>query len=74
MEGYGDIGEGFIECHHLLPLSQIRPNQVTKLSDLATVCANCHRMLHRGGYALSLEKLRECLLPKAGITADEVPA
>lgn len=43
---YSNIGEGFIECHHRLPIASggIRK---TKVGDLALVCANCHRMLHR---------------------------
>ena len=41
---YGSVGEGFIECHHIVPLSQLRPGQRTKLSDLGLVCASCHRM------------------------------
>lgn len=45
-EYYGTIGEGFIECHHIFPIGS-GVERVTKLSDLALVCANCHRMLHR---------------------------
>lgn len=55
---YGSLGDGFIECHHVIPLSQLRPGQATKLADLALVCANCHRMLHRDGETLSIEKLQ----------------
>lgn len=55
---YGPWGDGFIECHHTVPLSQLRPGQVTHLRDLALVCANCHRMLHRGGEVLTIEVLR----------------
>ena len=45
-EAYGKIGEKFAEAHHHVPLSKLRENVKTKLEDLATVCANCHRMLH----------------------------
>ncbi len=44
---YGELGTGFIECHHTKPVSSMRPGDVTKLSDLILVCSNCHRMLHR---------------------------
>jgi hypothetical protein len=44
---YGRLGEGFAECHHTLPLGQAAGERRTRLSDLAVVCANCHRMLHR---------------------------
>jgi 5-methylcytosine-specific restriction protein A len=55
---YGPLGDGFMECHHLVPISQLRPAQTTKLSDLALVCADCHRMLHRGRGGMSLGGLR----------------
>jgi len=58
-EQYGVLGEGFIECHHTVPLSQLRPDQRTRLQDLALVCANCHRMLHRPGEQRTLSELRK---------------
>jgi hypothetical protein len=44
---YGDLGKGFAEAHHLLPLSRSAEKVETRLEDLATVCSNCHHMLHR---------------------------
>ena len=46
-ETYGQRGAGYIECHHVVPLSMAEPGK-TRLSDLALLCANCHRMVHRG--------------------------
>ncbi len=43
---YGTRGERFAECHHIHPISLSAPGRRTRLSDLAIVCANCHRMLH----------------------------
>ena len=47
---YGkEIGDFFLEAHHktlLSKLDEIQGTQTT-VSDLAMVCANCHRMLHR---------------------------
>lgn len=45
---YGEIGRGFIECHHIRPIALLRPGERTKLSDLQAVCANCRRMMHKG--------------------------
>ncbi|MGA5085450.1 HNH endonuclease [Streptomyces pseudogriseolus] len=45
-EVYGDRGTGYIECHHVVPLHEAGEGR-TKLSDLALICANCHRMIHR---------------------------
>jgi 5-methylcytosine-specific restriction protein A len=42
---YGELGQGYVECHHVVPLSHAGET-ATKLTDLALVCANCHRMLH----------------------------
>ena len=46
---YGDLGTGYIEAHHTVPVASLQPGQVTRLSDLQAVCSNCHRMLHRNG-------------------------
>lgn len=44
---YGSVGEGYIECHHTLPLSQLVSERRTRLEDVALLCSNCHRMAHR---------------------------
>lgn len=46
-ETWGEHGEGFAECHHVKPLSELTEETLTTIADLAIVCANCHRMLHR---------------------------
>jgi len=51
-EKYGKLGSGYIEAHHVVPLSQLPLNKSITLSakdDFKVVCANCHRMLHRKG-------------------------
>lgn len=55
---YGDHGKGFIECHHLIPVRDLRPGSRTKLEDLALVCSNCHRMIHARSRWLTLDELR----------------
>lgn len=55
---YGELGVGFIECHHRVPLSSLSAGTHTTLADLALVCANCHRMLHRKISTMSIEQLR----------------
>ncbi|MGW1326598.1 HNH endonuclease [Streptomyces antibioticus] len=45
-DAYGDLGEGYIEVHHITPL-HVSGVRETRLDDLACVCANCHRMCHR---------------------------
>ncbi len=55
---YGALGENFIECHHTIPLSEYQGSSVTRLTDLALLCANCHRMAHRGRPWLTVTALR----------------
>ncbi len=56
---YGDHGADYIECHHREPLASLVPGTAkrTTLEDLALVCANCHRMLHRNDWP-TVEMLR----------------
>ncbi len=58
---YGELGFKYIECHHRTPLSEFTSQTKTTLDDLALVCSNCHRMLHRRIDTLSLEGLRTLL-------------
>ena len=64
-ETYGELGRGFIECHHLNPLSERRgteaDNQLTTLDQVVVLCSNCHRMVHRKRPALSVEALKQWL-------------
>jgi 5-methylcytosine-specific restriction endonuclease McrA len=58
-EFYGKLGAKFAEAHHLVPLARLRENVKTRVEDLVTVCANCHRMLHRmAGERTDIGKLR----------------
>lgn len=53
---YGELGTGYIEAHHKVPVALIEEGETTKLADLAALCANCHRMIHRNGL-MSVEAL-----------------
>lgn len=61
---YGDWGRGFAEVHHLEMLSDASKSGTLTdpTTDLAVLCANCHRMIHRKrGRALTLDELREMI-------------
>lgn len=58
---YGDQGRGYIECHHAIAVSTMAPGAATRLEDVALVCANCHRMVHRWRPWLSLSALSTLL-------------
>ena len=63
---YGEHGHGFIEAHHKVPVSKLNGAAKTKVSDLALVCSNCHRMLHRGISHLTIENLTDLVHGKSG--------
>jgi 5-methylcytosine-specific restriction protein A len=60
---YGELGIDFIEVHHTKPVNQMQPGAKTKLSDLALLCSNCHRMAHRRKAPLTIEELRSIWNP-----------
>lgn len=53
---YGPLGRGYIEAHHRIPVASLVEGVKTKLSDLAALCANCHRVIHANGL-ISVEAL-----------------
>ena len=59
---YGQLGAGFIEAHHTVPVSELDPQgSKTRSSDIALVCANCHRMLHIRRPWLTMPELKRLL-------------
>lgn len=59
-EKYGDLGQSFIEIHHIKPLSSIGEEvKINPETDLRPVCSNCHQMIHRRrGKVYSIEELK----------------
>lgn len=55
-DAYGDIGDDFIEVHHIVPISKLGKTS-TSLSDVNVVCANCHRMMHKNSPPFSVREL-----------------
>ena len=59
---YGELGEEFIIVHHVVPVSQIGADYVINpATDLVTLCANCHSMIHRKDPPLTLDQLKHIL-------------
>jgi 5-methylcytosine-specific restriction protein A len=67
-KAYGQRGEGYIECHHTVPL-YFSGERKTKLSDLALLCSNCHRMIHRSSRWLTIDQLREVIVAQQDVRA-----
>lgn len=68
-EKYGNLGKGFIEAHHLKPLNETKETKTTR-NDIALVCSNCHKMIHKGisklenNTILTIDELKEILNQK----------
>jgi 5-methylcytosine-specific restriction protein A len=59
---YGEIGEGFIHVHHLVPVGALRGERlVDPAQDLVPVCPNCHAMIHQVTPPLDVDQLRGLL-------------
>lgn len=58
---YGELGNGFCEVHHKNPLAKVDKETQTSLEDLAIVCSNCHRMIHRSQPMMDINQLK-CIL------------
>jgi 5-methylcytosine-specific restriction protein A len=60
---YGKRGIGFIEVHHVTPLSELSSEIIVNpATDLMPVCSNCHRMIHRERkHVLSIGKLKKMI-------------
>lgn len=58
VEAYGPAGDGIIDVHHTKPVHTLKPGEKTKLSELALLCANCHRIIHSTRKWLSVEQVR----------------
>src|SRR5215471_5970457 len=60
---YGERGAGFIEVHHLRPVSDLKKKTaIDPKKDMTVLCSNCHRMVHRRkDDVLSIEDLKNSI-------------
>ena len=61
-QAFPGLTEDIMEVHHRLPLSAVEGTVVTSLEDLALLCPNCHRAIHRTKPMLSVEQFRTQVL------------
>lgn len=64
---YGEAGNGYIEIHHRRPVYMYKGDDLNKTVDeaiknLAPLCANCHRIVHRKRPPYSLDEVRSFLI------------
>lgn len=60
---YGKRGKDYIEAHHKLPIAELTALVHLTVNDLAMVCSNCHRMLHRPPW-ITIEELIDTISKK----------
>jgi 5-methylcytosine-specific restriction protein A len=58
---YGIVGKNFIEGHHTIAVSEMSPGHKTKSNEIAMLCGNCHRMVHKKRPWLTIEQLGNLL-------------
>ena len=59
---YGPEGEGYIEVHHVTPVSKIgKDYKLNPVKDLIPVCANCHAMIHRRNPPYSVDEVKNLI-------------
>lgn len=58
---YGIHHEALFEIHHRKALGKAKKSVVTKLTDLAVLCSNCHRVIHRHDPMISVPHLAQQL-------------
>ena len=62
-EKYGKLGEGFIEIHHIVPISKRGGSyKLNPETDLVPLCSNCHSMVHRHkGEVVDIDELKRII-------------
>ncbi|MGC2422759.1 MAG: HNH endonuclease [Nitrospirota bacterium] len=58
---YGERGKGYIDVHHVVPISSLKKKtKVDPINHMTVLCPNCHRMIHRRkDEPLTVEQLKE---------------
>ena len=59
---YGPLGESCMEVHHKVPIEQLQPDSVTVVSDMAMLCASCHRVVHSERPCVTVERVNELVV------------
>jgi putative restriction endonuclease len=68
-EVYGELGADYIEAHHKSPVGLMNEGDITTLDDLAALCPNCHRIIHKN-YPMSVEQLAAVLAEPGSFVRD----
>ncbi len=65
-EKFGEIADGFIHVHHIVPISSIGHNyEVNPIHDLIPVCPTCHAVIHLQVPPLGIDEAKALLVAKS---------
>jgi hypothetical protein len=59
---YGALGDGYAEVHHLQRLGDTGTVRVDPATDVAVLCANCHRIAHRRTPPYTLKEIAAAMV------------
>jgi 5-methylcytosine-specific restriction protein A len=64
---YGPPADGYIEVHHVVPVSELGSDYVIDpKEDLVPLCPNCHAVAHRRNPPFTVDEIRGLLQARAG--------
>ncbi|MBI5417830.1 HNH endonuclease [Candidatus Poribacteria bacterium] len=64
-KAYGEIGKGYIEVHHLVPIHEKKIEyHINPINDLIPVCSNCHSIIHRKNPPYCEEEIKDIINKK----------
>lgn len=66
VDRYGAGGERCMEAHHRIPIEELQPDSITRVDEMAIVCASCHRVIHSQKPCISVEELAATLKAAVG--------
>ncbi len=55
---YSDLGDRCIEAHHTIPIEELQPDSITRVDEMAMVCASCHRVIHSRKPCLTIAEVK----------------
>lgn len=58
---YGQIAQGYIHIHHVVPLSALDAPRAPGPRELVPLCPNCHAVVHLRNPPLTIDQLRQVI-------------
>ncbi len=55
----GPDGERCIEAHHKVPIEELQSDSITRVDEMAMVCASCHRIIHSKKCCLTVDEVKK---------------